>query len=772
MAEQKIDNGVQTPMRARPAALIAGLAVMALVLGLVLLRWTPPRARGEDAPPDVFSAGRAMALLGELLAEGRPHPVGSAANEVVRERIVASLESLGYQVEIQETVVCRERGGTRATCAPVKNVVARLPGQGDGPAVMLMAHYDSVGGGPGAADDASSVAEMLEIARILKADGPQRNPVLFLFTDGEEVGLMGAKGFVDEHPWTGDLGVILNLEARGSKGQSLMFETSQGNAWLIDAYARSVPRPSANSLSYEVYQQLPNDTDLTVFKNAGIPGMNFAFIEEPQHYHTALDNLEELDPRSVQHQGESVLAVVRALAAADLTEPAPGNAAYLDILGLFMLRWPETWTLPLSLGTLLLLLAAAGVAVRRGSLSVGALLLGLLAALLCLVLSILLGMGLVALIASLGDGPQPWYAYPLPTRAALWAGTLLCGGVMAAAFGRRAGLWGLGLGTWLLWALLAVILGLTLPGAAVFLLVPAAVAGLLLAAVVFGGWAASAPAREGAFLALSALAGTLCLPLALMFEMATGFDLNPAITLAVGLLATTLLPLMALPRGRARPRTAVILAAAGVVGVAVVAALLVPPYSENRAQPVNLYYALDGDSGRAHWLSVPYDDVTPSPLRQQFSEEPVAVFPWSGGRYLAAEAEGTGALAPALDIVSEEPVGGARAVTLRLRSPRGAEAMDLVLSRAQLEGLAVAGHPLSVSGSTGDEYYVLSCYGRECDGLEVTAQLAGGASVAGWVVDYSLGLPPGGARLLEARPATAVSYQEGDLTVIWAAVEF
>ncbi|MEJ2210160.1 MAG: M20/M25/M40 family metallo-hydrolase [Anaerolineae bacterium] len=775
MTKSRNGDGGRETAWTRPGALAVGLVVLALVLALVVLRLEPPRALGSDAPGDVFSAGRAMDLVGELLAEGRPHPVGSAANDVVRERIVAHLEGLGYEVEIQEAVTCREGGGRGATCVPVKNVVTRLPGQVDGPAVMLMAHYDSVGGGPGAADDTSSVAEILEMARIFMADGPQRNPVVLLFTDGEEVGLMGAQAFVEEHPWARDLGAVINLEARGSTGQSLMFETSQGNAWLIEAYAGAVPRPSANSLSYEIYQQLPNDTDLTVFKEAGIAGLNFSFIGEPQHYHTALDNVAELDPRSVQHQGESALAVARALTAADLATlaaegPAAGNAAYLDILGLFELWWPAAWTLPLSLATLLLLLAAAAVAVRQRQVTVGRLLLGLLAALLCLVLAIVLGMGLVTLIVALGNPPQPWWAHPLPTRAARWAGAFLSGGLMAAAFGRRAGLWGLGLGAWLLWALLAVVLSLTLAGATVFLLLPAAVSAVLLAAVVFLGRAGSAGAREGVLMVGMAVAGLLCLPLALVFETATGFDLNPAITLAVGLVATTLLPLLALPRGATRLRRLFLLGSAGVMVAAVVAALLVPPYSEDRPQPLNLYYALDAETGQARWLSVPYDDVTPPPLRQEFGPDAEIAFPWSEARYLALEAENTGLAAPALEIVSEGEARGAREVTVRLRSPRGAEAMDLVLPGAPLYGLTVAGQALNPGYEGG--YYTLSCYGRACDGLEVTMELGGGASVAGWVVDYSLGLPPAGAWLLDARPATAVPVQEGDLTVVWAGVEF
>ncbi len=770
--EGKVDPA-ERRASARPVALVAGLGLMALVLGLVLLRMAPPAPKGTDAPPDTFSAGRAMAVLEELLAEGQPHPVGSAANERVRARIVARLEALGYEVEIQETVVCRDWSGASATCAPVRNVVTRLPGQGDGPAVALMAHYDSVGGGPGAADDTSSVSEILEIARILKAEAPHRNPVLFLFTDGEEVGLMGAQGFVDEHPWAQDVGVVVNLEARGTTGQSLMFETSDGNAWLLDAYASAVPRPSANSLSYEIYKLLPNDTDLTIFKEAGYAGLNFSFIGHPQHYHTALDRVENVDPGSVQHQGDSVLAVARELAARDLTDPPPGNAVYLDLLGFFVLKWPANWTLPLALVPTLLLVASAVRLVRQRDLSVGGLLLGSLAALLSVVLPILLGLGLVALIGTLGDGPQPWWAYPLPTRLALWAGALLCGGLVAAGLGRRAGLWGLGLGAWLLWSLLAVVLSLALTGAAIILLVPAFVAALLVALVAWSRLAGSATAREVAFGLAAAFAGLIGLGLALMFEMATGFDLNPSITLTVGLVVAALSPLFALPDGRTGLRRGLILASGTVMVGAVVAALLIPPYSENSPQPVNVYHVTDAERGTAQWVSAPYEDATPDPLRGQFNAEPVALFPWSEATFLTRQAAPTGDPPPALEIVADEPAGAGRAVTLRLRSPRGADEIDLLLPVDRLESLSAAGRPLPVAAKDSwNGYYNLWCYGRRCDGLEVTLRLSGADPFEAIVIDYSLGLPPEGVALLQARPATAVSYQEGDLTVVWRRVDF
>ncbi len=105
-----------------------------------------------------------------------------------------------------------------------------------------------------------------------------RNDVIFLLTDGEELGLLGAAAFVNEHPWAKDVGVALNFEARGTGGPVRMFETSEQNGWLIRRFAQAAPYPRTDSISYEIYRSLPNDTDLTVFKRHGYAGLNFAFI--------------------------------------------------------------------------------------------------------------------------------------------------------------------------------------------------------------------------------------------------------------------------------------------------------------------------------------------------------------------------------------------------------------------------------------------------------------------------------------------------------------
>ena len=136
--------------------------------------------------------------------------------------------------------------------------------------------------GPGAGDDASGVAAILESLRALKAGPPPDRDIIILINDGEEIGLFGAEVFAEEHPWAKDVGVVLNFDARGNTGPSFMFETSDGNGWLIEQMARALPHPMATSLTGEVYRLMPNDTDLTVYKKQGMAGLNFAFVGGPE----------------------------------------------------------------------------------------------------------------------------------------------------------------------------------------------------------------------------------------------------------------------------------------------------------------------------------------------------------------------------------------------------------------------------------------------------------------------------------------------------------
>src|SRR5690606_27065961 len=110
-----------------------------------------------------------------------------------------------------------------------------------------------------------------------------------------------------------------------------------------------------------------NDTDFSIFREAGRRGLNFAFIGDHARYHTPEDDLDHLDLRSLQHHGDAVWALARELGGGDLTladRPA-GEAVYFDVVGRVVVRWPVSWSLPLALLAMALVAAQIALGLRR-----------------------------------------------------------------------------------------------------------------------------------------------------------------------------------------------------------------------------------------------------------------------------------------------------------------------------------------------------------------------------------------------------------------------
>src|SRR6185436_12030841 len=112
--------------------------------------------------------------------------------------------------------------------------------------------------------------------------------------------------------------VVLNLEARGSSGPAIMFETAEHNQALVDVYA-GAPKPVGTSFAVEIYRLLPNDTDFTAFLGAGFTGLNAAYIDGAAVYHAPTDLPSAMDRDSLQHHGDNTLAVTRELGGRDLS---------------------------------------------------------------------------------------------------------------------------------------------------------------------------------------------------------------------------------------------------------------------------------------------------------------------------------------------------------------------------------------------------------------------------------------------------------------------
>ncbi len=336
----------------------------ALLIALILGSWIAfsdqrtPEPVPASGPVTEFSGDRAFADVTLLAAA--PHPVGSAQNQRVRDAIVGRMNDLGLSPQVRPGVGVQASRWSKDLIAAgyVENVIGVLPGRDrTKPALALMAHYDSVPGSPGAADDIMGVAVALETVRAIKARGVPARDVLLVITDGEEAGLLGANHFFRRDPLAGRIGLTLNIEARGSSGRAQMFQTSPNNGELIKLFQQTAQRPSSSSLSVLVYEIMPNDTDLTETLRAGGAGLNYAIIGGQFDYHSATATPANLDRGSLQDMGTQVLAVAgEAAFAATLPGKAP-SPVYTNVFGDLVIAYP-TWG-----GWVLLLIVAVMIIV-------------------------------------------------------------------------------------------------------------------------------------------------------------------------------------------------------------------------------------------------------------------------------------------------------------------------------------------------------------------------------------------------------------------------
>lgn len=466
-----LDTGRLSQTRAlqpRPPLVLIFLVICAAI-AVILDR--PPRFVSKDAPASVFSAERAAEYLAVIARA--PHPINSAEHAVVRDYIAATLQGLGYTPEIQRTT---DINLSRHVPGALDNIMCRLKGSGTGKAVLLAGHYDSVPAGPGADDDGVAVASLLETARILKSLPQLKRDVIFLFTDGEERGLLGARAFVSEHPWAHDVGVVLNFEARGTTGPSIMFETSDNNGWLIKNFSQAAVHPVANSLSYEIYKLLPADTDFTIFRRAGYPGLNFAYIEGFAYYHTSLDTPQNADRGSIQQHGDYMLNLARQFGNAEEDDPRTSNLVYFDIFGKFLVRYGRTAASSFLALAIVIVVSALYFGIRAKRLRAGAIFGGLASAIIGIAVTILASKAIAWLVLAgrthslrLKEGliyETGWY---ILSFCVIGLGFSMAFYFLAA---RRLGAEGLAAGSFLVWLVLIIAMSIYLPGGTYLLLWP------------------------------------------------------------------------------------------------------------------------------------------------------------------------------------------------------------------------------------------------------------------------------------------------------------
>ena len=333
-------------MKKNYTSLYSMLVLVALLVGIFYFMM-PQKYDTTEAPLSEFSTKRALVKVKEMTA--KPHYVGSENHEVVAQYLVKELQNLGLDATFQEGFTMTEKG----TLVKSKNVLAKIKGASNTKALLLLSHYDSAphSYSHGASDDASGVATILEsVGAFLHTKTKHKNDIIILFSDAEELGLNGSALFVTQHKWAKEVGLVLNFEARGSGGPSYMLmETNEGNAKMVDGFSDGkLHYWVSNSLMYSIYKMLPNDTDLTVFRESGkIQGFNFAFIDDHFDYHTSQDKYEHLDPKTLAHQGTYLFPLLKHFSNADLTNlNSKQDKVYFSIPFSFV-SYPFEWVLPM-----------------------------------------------------------------------------------------------------------------------------------------------------------------------------------------------------------------------------------------------------------------------------------------------------------------------------------------------------------------------------------------------------------------------------------------
>jgi hypothetical protein len=723
-------------------------AVLLLVLGAMAaksLLVEVPHLRLHSTPGE-FDSTRAKARLAFLLGNERPHPSDTLADDQVRARLVAQLQQIGLTPIVRDQFACNELFKQRGvSCARVRNVIAIL-GPPTGKALLLNAHYDSVPVGPGASDDGIGVATLLEVAANLK-DKPLKRPVILLFNEGEELGLVGARAFLAD-PLSRNVDALINLEARGVRGPVNMFETSLPNAAPIAVYAAVVRNPVANSLSTDVYRLMPNYTDVNSFSERNWLTLNLAPIGNETRYHSAGDEISALDPATLQHMGDQTLALALALANGT-PRAAGGDRIFMDISGRALI------SLPLIVGASLLvalLIAFGATGTRRRGLGRAA----------AVVLGSLAGSAALAWLALAAIGAARhgmfWRAEPVWTHLATYASTILAATFFLASVGRALEVRQLRGGFWLIFLVIGALIGLAAPGGIIFFLFPPLI--VLMGMIAVRSWRpAEAAASAAAILVLYLTWGAM---LGLLEELLNDGPMWLFAPLGALLILPALIEAKPLIDRAQLRAAAAISAMAALVGWAAAAAA--PAYSADRQQRFLIEHVTNAVTGKAYWSIV--NDRSPPPA----AYGRIAHWRWTalpyldGDRWVADAAPAQGVKPPSIELGPNVIADGNRAASFRIHANGAAWIVLVGTADSRIAAAGTRDFLRPIDRSAKGKYY-LECSGRSCDGAMMEFVTPVKDRIGFTLIGGRESLPAQAAPLLGARPEFARPQYRPDETL-------
>jgi len=597
---------------------LQSVASFLLIVGLVYYSFfslMPQKGSPSSIAETKFSTERALISLKEITKA--PHYIGTKEHARVRNYLIGQLEELGLETQVQEGFVINQKW--KSLDKP-KNIIAQIKGSENGKSLLLLSHYDSaLTPSYGASDAGSGVVTILETLRAYKASGKKpKNDIVVLFTDAEEVGLDGARLFVNNHPWAKNVGIALNFEARGSGGPSNMIvETNGGNKNLIEAFMEAdVKFPVASSLMYSIYKMLPNDTDSTVLREgADIDGFFFAFIDDHYDYHTANDTYDNLDVNTLQHQGEYLLPLVHYFGDSDLNQlKSLDDYVYINLPFFKIVSYPFTWVFPMLLVAIIIFIVLIIYGLRKRVLNLNEVVKGFIPFTLAMIFCGILGFygwKLILLIYPQYQEIQHGFTYNGHTYISFFV--LLSLGVLFGIyykFSKKINVANLLIAPLIFWLLINIGVAIYLKGAA-FFIIPVFL-GLLSLWILIR--------KDRPNLILLTIIGSIAIfifaPLVQFFPVGLGLKMLVGSCLFTALLFGILLPVI----GFYKLKKVLAMLFIIVASLFFIKAHLSSNFSPNRQKPNSLVYYHDADNNKNYWAT--YDQELDDWTKEYLGDSP------------------------------------------------------------------------------------------------------------------------------------------------------
>ena len=276
-------------------------------------------------------AGAAAVLVFNEGGPGREGPISATLVEPgVRVPVLGLSNAVGEELAAMAGVTVHVAADVDNSERETANVIADLPGRTEGGVVLLGAHLDSVGAGPGINDNGSGSAAVLEAAVQLKRHGARtERGIRFAWWAGEELGLHGSSEYVEElGSGIGDeVALVLNFDMIASPNFARLVYDADPE--IAEAFREWFDSHNLETVDVA----LDGRSDHAPFAEQGIPvGGLFTGADEPKTpeeeelfggnagephdacYHQACDTLANVDRTALGQMADAVAAVALQLA--------------------------------------------------------------------------------------------------------------------------------------------------------------------------------------------------------------------------------------------------------------------------------------------------------------------------------------------------------------------------------------------------------------------------------------------------------------------------